>query len=74
MPGGQLSFGIYQRLGGQRNFGSFWLELGIPTVIAVAACYYAMVTLQKGTQKAWLIGSVCVIASLAAAVNARMLH
>ena len=39
MPGGYLSFGIYQKLGGEREFGTFWLQLGLPTVVACAASW-----------------------------------
>ena len=39
MPGGYLSFGIYQKLGGEREFGAFWLHLGLPTIVACAACW-----------------------------------
>eukprot|EP00966_Prymnesium_polylepis_P083604 1936490-Prymnesium_polylepis.1 len=37
MPGGYLSYGIYQKLGGEREFGAFWLYLGLPTIAAFSA-------------------------------------
>ena len=67
MPGGHLSFAIYQRLGGEREFGAFWLQLGLPTVAVLAVCYLLL------SQRTWMIVSAGLIAAMAVAVNARML-
>ena len=60
MPGGYLSFGIYQRLGGERDFGAFWLQLGLPTIVACAACWL-LVAQRLMSPKAWAVCSVGLI-------------
>lgn len=72
MPGGYLSFGIYQTLGGEREFGAFWLQLGLPTIVVIATCY-ALVMQQVVSQKTWMYGSLGLIVAMAIAVNLRML-
>ena len=42
MPGGQLSFFIYQQLGGERGFGDFWLRLGLPVLAGLIVGYCVM--------------------------------
>ena len=49
MPGGYLSFGIYQKLGGEREFGAFWLHLGLPTIVACAACWLLVAQVAHAT-------------------------
>lgn len=72
MPGGYLSLGIYQRLGGEREFGAFWLQLGLPTIVTCAACLL-LVTQRLMSPKAWVVCSVGLIAVLALAVSARLI-
>ena len=72
MPGGYLSFGIYQKLGGEREFGVFWLHLGLPTIAAISVCWFLVVQ-RIISQKAWMVGSVGVIAAMALAVSARLI-
>ena len=72
MPGGYLSFGIYQRLGGEREFGPFWLLLGLPTIATIAACYFLVVQ-RMISLKVCMYGSVGLIAIMALAVHARVL-
>ena len=72
MPGGYLSFGIYQRLGGEREFGAFWLQLGLPTIVACAACWLP-VAQRLMSPKAWVLCSVGLIGALALAVSARLI-
>ena len=74
MPGGYLSFGIYQKLGGERDFGDFWLKLGLPSILLIAAGYFFLVAQRVVTQKQWMIGSVAFIVGMALAVFVRMLH
>lgn len=73
MPGGYLSFGIYQKLGGERDFAAFWLQLGLPTVLFLAACYL-LVAQRIVTLKAWMIGSATVVTTMAMGVSARVIH
>ena len=73
MPGGYLSFGIYQKLGGEREFAVFWLQLGLPTIITIALCYFSMVAQRIISQKVWIWGSVGLIAAMALAVKARFI-
>ena len=72
MPGGYLSFGIYQKLGGEREFGTFWLQLGLPSVGAIGTCWL-LVAHRIISQKAWMIGSVGTVAAMALAVSARLI-
>mgnify|MGYP006142083775 CR=1 FL=1 len=72
MPGGYLSFGIYQKLGGEREFGAFWLQLGLPTIAAIATCY-VLVVQRIISQRTWIIGSAGLVSAMALAVNARIL-
>ena len=72
MPGGHLSFGIYQKLGGEREFGPFWLQLGLPTVAVIATCYL-LVAQKMISQREWMVFSVGLIVAMALAVYARML-
>ena len=75
MPGGYLTFGIYQALGGERAFGSFWKEIGLPTILFIATCYVTTVrSLAIMSQQAWMISSLVVIAMMAMAVVLRMIH
>ena len=74
MPGGHLSHGIYQRLGGERDFTSFWLHLGLPTLAVIATCYYFLVVSKIISLKAWSIGSVFLVTVMAACVSVRVLH
>jgi len=71
MPGGQLSFGIYQALGGEREFGAFWVQLGLPTIAVIAACY-GLAAHQVLNQKSWIYGSVGLVVAMALAVRVRM--
>jgi len=73
MPGGLLSFGIYQKLGGEREFGAFWRVLGLPTIAIIATGYILLVSKQAISQKAWLLGSLALVAVMAAAVYVRAL-
>ena len=73
MPGGYLSFGIYQKLGGEREFGTFWLQLGLPTVIACAACWL-LVAQRVVSQRSWVVGSIGLVAAMALAVSARLIY
>ena len=74
MPGGHLSFGIYEALGGERDFGTFWRQLGLPVILLIATCYALLVRGDMMSQRAWMIGSLGVIALMAAAVGCRMIH
>ena len=75
MPGGYLSFGIYQALGGEREFGDFWKSLGIPTIVLIATCYALLVrSLAVMSQRAWMLSALVVIAMMATAVGLRMIH
>jgi hypothetical protein len=73
MPGGYLSHGIYQRLGGEREFGAFWMSLGFPVILLIGLCYL-LVDRSIINQKQWLVGSVGLIICMAAAVYARLIH
>tara|TARA_B110001452_G_scaffold111518_1_gene92437 strand:- start:3 stop:227 length:225 start_codon:yes stop_codon:yes gene_type:complete len=73
MPGGLLSFGIYQKLGGEREFGAFWRVLGLPTIAIIAAGYILLVSKQAISQKAWALGSLALVVAMAAAVYVRAL-
>ena len=35
MPGGYLNYGIYKLLGGERSFGDFWFQLGLPVIAVI---------------------------------------
>lgn len=72
MPGGYLSFGIYQKLGGQREFGAFWMQLGLPTIAGIAACWL-LVAQRIISQKVWMCGSVATIVAMAVAVLLRLI-
>ena len=72
MPGGLLSFGVYQRLGGERDFGKFWQQLGLPTIVAIAALY-ALVAQRIISQKSWIACSIGLVVIMALAVHFRML-
>ena len=72
MPGGYLSFGIYQKLGGEREFGAFWLQLGLPTIAAITTCWL-LIAQRIISQKAWMVGSVGFIVAMAVAVNLRII-
>ena len=74
MPGGLLSHGIYQKLGGTLEFGPFWRTLGLPTLAVLALCYGLLVSRQIVSQKTWIIGSIGLVASMAAAVYLRVIH
>lgn len=72
MPGGYLSFGIYQALGGERDFGEFWRQLGLPVILLVAVCYFLLVrSAAIISQRTWMIWSAGGIASMAMAVSVR---
>ena len=73
MPGGYLSFGIYQWLGGEREFGVFWLQLGLPTVAVVALLWFFLVAQGIVTQKTWIVGSIGLIVTMALAVFSRLI-
>ena len=73
MPGGYLSFGIYQALGGEREFGEFWKTLGFPVLVLIALSY-VLVDRTFISQTQWAAGSVGFIIFLAVAVFARMIH
>jgi hypothetical protein len=72
MPGGYLSFGIYQKLGGEREFGPFWLQLGLPTVATIGFCWF-FVAQRIISQKAWMMGSIGLIVAMALAVSVRLI-
>jgi hypothetical protein len=74
MPGGYLSFGIYQALGGERTFGEFWATLGLPVVVLLASCYLLLVRHDIVSQRTWIIGSVGMIAVMTAAIGLRMIR
>jgi hypothetical protein len=74
MPGGYLSFGIYQSLGGERDFGTFWRQLGLPVILLIAACYALLVRGAVMSQRVWMIGSAAGVASMATAVGCRAIH
>ena len=75
MPGGYLSFGIYQRLGGEREFGQFWLQLGLPTLALIVAAFFFLVQQQRiMSQKTWMITSIGLIAVMAFAVVVRLIR
>ena len=74
MPGGYLSFGVYQALGGERSFGEFWSQLGFPTILLVATCYFALVHHAVVSQRAWLIASVGWIVLMAIAIFLRTIR
>ena len=73
MPGGYLSFGIYQALGGEREFGEFWKTLGFPVILLIALSYL-LVDRMFISQTHWAAGSIVFIFVLAVAVFARMIH
>ena len=73
MPGGYLSHGIYQRLGGEREFGAFWMSLGFPVILLIGLCYL-LVDRSIINQKQWIVGSVGLIICMAAAVYARLIY
>ena len=73
MPGGYLSYGIYVKLGGEREFGDFWKILGFPVITFIALCYL-LVDRAVVTQKQWVVGSICLILVLAVAVAARLIR
>lgn len=54
-----VSFGIYQRIGGEREFGEFRTQLGFPTIAFLGACFFLHMS-----RKAWM----------AMAVHARILQ
>ena len=70
MPGGQLSYFIYQQLGGELSFGSFWMKLGLPTVAVIAMAFCVV---DKAHTRTWAAGSFLLIAIMAACVRARMI-
>ena len=72
MPGGQLSFGIYQAIGGEREFSAFWLHLGLPGFAAIGASYLLVPHILSFRN--WIYVSISFVAVLAAAVNARAIH
>ena len=71
MPGGQLSYFIYQKLGGELSFGGFWTKLGLPTVAFIA---FAFCMVDKAHTRMWAVCSASLIAFMAACVSARILY
>ena len=72
MPGGYLSYGIYQYLGGERDLGTFWLQLGLPSVAVIGASYFLVVQ-RIVSQNMWMACSVVFIAAMALAVGVRVI-
>ena len=73
MPGGQLTFGIYTLLGGEREFSTFWLHLGLPGFAIIGVSFYFL----AGTYisiRYWVLANLAFVAALAAAVNVRAIH
>ena len=73
MPGGQLSYWVYGKLGGERTFGEFWMHLGLPVIAFIAVAYFLLIERAIATQRQWLIGSIALIVLMAAAVGARLI-
>ena len=65
MPGGQLSFFLYQQLGGEQSFREFWLHMGLP-VVGVLALAYVLMPLRR-----WQLLVLGLPSCLATAVAAR---
>ena len=74
MPGGHLSHGIYRTLGGERDFGAFWRELGLPVILFIAACFLLLVRNAVISQRVWMMASAAVIVLMAMAVVTRAIH
>jgi len=74
MPGGLLSHGVYQTLGGERDFGEFWRRLGLPTLGVIALCYVVLVRTSVVSQKAWLQSGIGLILAMAVAVYTRVIY
>ena len=75
MPGGHLSYWVYSKLGGERPFGLFWMQLGLPTLALIGAAYFLLCD-RSGlhfTKQHWATGSVALIVIMAAAVWARII-
>ena len=73
MPGGYLTFGVYQYLGGERDFGAFWLQLGLPTIVVVAVCHVVLVAQHVVSQRTWMCGSAALVVAMSLMVNLRLL-
>ena len=60
MPGGHLTHGIYNLLGGEREFGPFWYEVGLP-LLAMLALSFCALPLERF--KALFLGTIVVSAA-----------
>ena len=73
MPGGQLSYWVYGKLGGEKSFADFWMHLGLPVVAFIGMCYFFVVDRGFATVRQWLLGSVALICLMIIAVACRMI-
>lgn len=69
MPGGQLSFFVYQQLGGEQSFREFWLHLGLPVVAVLGLAYALGMPFRR-----WQLLALGLPSCLAAAVAARVIR
>ena len=68
-----MSYYFYSKLGGERQFGAFWMQLGLPTIALVAAAYFLLCDRTVVTKQHWIFGSVALIAIMASAVWMRII-
>ena len=75
MPGGHLSHYIYRQLGGERDFGPFWLQLGLPTLVILAVSYLLLVhASERVSPRSWLTCATLFVSLLAAGVGVRVIE
>ena len=70
MPGGHLTFFVYQKLGGEREFVAFWKELGLPVLLLVALAY--LLVDRAFNKSSWMVGSLGFVGAMAVAVGSRV--
>jgi len=74
MPGGHLSHWFYLQLGGQREFRSFWRDLGLPALFTLIVLWFLLVQRGHITSRTFLGAGAALIGGLAAAVGARAIE
>ena len=70
MPGGYLNYGIYKLLGGERTFGDFWFQLGLPVIAVILGSLVLLVLkLEVLNVNTWAQSSVLFVLLVAIAIS-----
>jgi hypothetical protein len=74
MPGGHLNYGIYKLLGGERSFGDFWFQIGLPVVAVILGSLFLLVLkLEVLHVNTWVQSSALFVVLVAIAIAARLI-